>query len=171
MLYNSCRVVEGATHPIDVARRLYPSGGCRHSLEIYVLIHRCPSIENGAYRYEPFDHTMDLLRREDAPILTLLREAQVSTGVLQDLPSALLVFTSRLYRVTEKYQSIGYRLVLLEVGALYQTIYLVATALGLSVSAIGTGDSDCFSEALGTDYFAEPSVGEMIVGGASDSIL
>jgi SagB-type dehydrogenase family enzyme len=68
--------------------------------------------------------------------------------------------------VTRKYQSLSYHVVLQEVGALYQTIYLVAETLGLAVSALGAGNSDRFAKSFDTDFFAESSVGEMIVGGA-----
>ncbi len=39
-------------------------------------------------------------------------------------------------------------------------MYLVATAMGLSPCAIGTGDSDLFAEATGLRYEEEGTVGE-----------
>ena len=49
-------------------------------------------------------------------------------------------------------------------GVLMQTLYLVATAMGLAGCALGGGDSDLFAAAAGTDYFAEPAVGEFMLG-------
>jgi hypothetical protein len=43
-------------------------------------------------------------------------------------------------------------------------MYLVATAMGLAPCGVGGGDSDSFAWAAGTDYFAETSVGEFLLG-------
>jgi SagB-type dehydrogenase family enzyme len=58
----------------------------------------------------------------------------------------------------------AYALVLKHVGVLCQTMYLVATAMGLAPCALGTGDSDLFAYATGLDYVAESSVGEFALG-------
>jgi SagB-type dehydrogenase family enzyme len=96
----------------------------------------------------------------------LLEEARQGTGgALPGLPPVLLIVTSRFRRVARKYQSLAYSLVLKEVGALLQTVYLVATALDLAACAIGTGDSDRFARAASLDFYAETSVGEIVLGG------
>ena len=66
--------------------------------------------------------------------------------------------------VVWKYESIAYALTLKHVGVLYQTMYLAATAMGLAPCAIGGGDADLFAQATGTDYYAETSVGEFLLG-------
>jgi hypothetical protein len=43
-------------------------------------------------------------------------------------------------------------------------MYLVATAMNLAPCAIGAGNSDLFAAAVGTDYYAETSVGELSLG-------
>jgi hypothetical protein len=43
-------------------------------------------------------------------------------------------------------------------------MYLTATAMGLAPCAIGGGDADLFARAAGTDYCAETSVGEFLLG-------
>jgi hypothetical protein len=48
-------------------------------------------------------------------------------------------------------------------GVLFQTMYLTATAMGLAPCAVG-GDADLFARAAGTDYYAETSVGEFLLG-------
>ena len=58
----------------------------------------------------------------------------------------------------------AYATILKNVGVLYQTMYLVATAMGLASCALGGGDADLFVAAVGTDYYAETSVGEFILG-------
>jgi hypothetical protein len=37
-------------------------------------------------------------------------------------------------------------------------------AMGLAPCALGGGDSDLFARAAGTDYYAETSVGEFLLG-------
>ncbi|MFN8625359.1 MAG: hypothetical protein U0587_05185 [Candidatus Binatia bacterium] len=49
-------------------------------------------------------------------------------------------------------------------GVLYQTMYLVATAMGLAPCAAGCGNADLFARAAGVDYYAETSVGEFLLG-------
>ena len=49
-------------------------------------------------------------------------------------------------------------------GVLSQAMYLAATAMGLAPCAIGGGDADLFARAAGTDYYAETSVGEFLLG-------
>ena len=50
------------------------------------------------------------------------------------------------------------------VGVLYQTMYLVTAAMGLAPCGLGAGNSALFARAAGTDYFAESSVGELLLG-------
>ncbi len=63
-----------------------------------------------------------------------------------------------------KYDAIAYAATLKHVGVLYQSMYLVATAMGLAPSALGSGDSDLFAAAAGTQYTVETSVGEFMLG-------
>ncbi|NUR91486.1 MAG: dehydrogenase, partial [Nonomuraea sp.] len=63
-----------------------------------------------------------------------------------------------------KYETIGYSLVLKHVGVLYQTLYLVGTAMDLAVCGLGGGDAADFALASGLDYLSEGSVGELIIG-------
>jgi SagB-type dehydrogenase family enzyme len=63
----------------------------------------------------------------------------------------------------------AYALVLKNLGALYTTMYLVATAMGLAPCALGGGDSELFSQAIGLDPYAEPAVGEFLLGGKARS--
>jgi SagB-type dehydrogenase family enzyme len=63
-----------------------------------------------------------------------------------------------------KYDAIGYSLVLKHVGVLYQTIYLVATAMGLAVCGLGGADASDFAAASGLGFYTEGSVGELVIG-------
>lgn len=168
LLFRTCRVTDSwkGADGEAFARRPYPSGGSLHSLEVYVVVADCDGVERGLYRYHPGEHALAPVRGWCAEVEDLLSEARAGTGTaLPSLPPALLVVTARMRRVAWKYQSIAYRLVLQEVGALYQTLYLAATAMGLAPCAIGAGDSDRFARVSGVDHDDEPSVGEFILGG------
>jgi SagB-type dehydrogenase family enzyme len=71
---------------------------------------------------------------------------------------------SRFQRIQWKYESIAYSVILKDVGCLYQTMYLVAEAMGLAGVALGGGDADLFAAVSGLDYFAEGSVGAFMLG-------
>ncbi|MEM9293592.1 MAG: SagB family peptide dehydrogenase [Acidobacteriota bacterium] len=168
LLYRACRVTGTlkAAGGETLIRKVYPSGGSFHSLETYALIERCPEVAPGLYHYHPQEHTLSLVTEPSDELRGLLWEAREGTArTLPDLPSVLLIFTTRIRRVTRKYQALAYRVILQEVGVLQQTLYLVATAMGLSPCAVGTGNSDGFARATGIDYYTETSIGEMILGG------
>jgi oxazoline/thiazoline dehydrogenase len=76
----------------------------------------------------------------------------------------LFILAARFARVAWKYESIAYSLILKHVGVVLQTMYLAATAMGLGPCALGCGDADLFARAAGTDYCAETSVGEFLLG-------
>lgn len=168
LLYRCCRVTgQVPTEEGELLlRKVYPSGGGLHGLEVYVVANRCTGLEPGGYRYLADRHALVRRGPLDEHLLALLEEARVGAGRLLEWPSVLLIFAARFRRVSRKYQSIAYHLLLEEVGALMQTLYLVAQIEGLAACAIGAGDSDRFAQAFGTDYYAETSLGELILGGA-----
>lgn len=165
-LYRSARVKK---HLVDdgVSFRPSPSGGAIHSLEIYPLIDNCEGVDPGLYHYNPFEHALYKVTKPIDSTNALADLAGV-TGVINGRPQVLLIFASRFQRVQLKYQSVTYGVILKDVGALYQTMYLVATAMGLAPSALGGGHADLFTQATGLDYFAESSVGEFILNTRSN---
>ncbi|HEU4325029.1 MAG TPA: SagB family peptide dehydrogenase [Roseiflexaceae bacterium] len=174
-LYRSARVrsltdvpfheTEGANAgTMELSSRPYPSGGALYELELYLSIHRCEGLEAGFYHYEPHAHALTLVRPRDQLVEQLLRHASSATA-LGHTPDILITLAARFQRMSWKYQSIAYATILKDVGTLYQTMYLVATAMGLSPCALGNGNAELFAAAAGTDYYAESSVGEFLLGG------
>jgi SagB-type dehydrogenase family enzyme len=80
------------------------------------------------------------------------------------LPQLILVLTARFGRLSWKYEGNAYALLLQEVGVVYQTMYLVATAMGLAPCAVGGGDAADFAHLIGTDPLEEASVGAFVLG-------
>lgn len=165
-LYRTCRVTgrSKVTGNSFVVQKLYPSGGSLHPLEIYMMVSGCDGLDQGLYYYRGWEHALVKLRPMDDEVRMLLEDAKRSAAHLPADPPILFIMTARFRRTAWKYESIAYRLILTEVGTLYQTMYLVATAMGLSACALGAGDSDRFARISGSNYYEETSVGEFILG-------
>jgi SagB-type dehydrogenase family enzyme len=114
------------------------------------------------YHYDPLHHRLSRVRERDGHVEALLRYASVAAP--NGDPQVLIALAARFQRVSWKYDAIAYATTLKHVGVLYQTMYLVATAMGLSPCALGSGDADLFAAASGNSYFAETSVGEFMLG-------
>jgi len=134
-----------------------------HPIEIYPLINECDGIAPGLYHYDPLDHGLCLISGPTRHTESLLDQACMASN-LQHEPGILFVMTARFQRTAWKYESMAYSLILKDLGALYQTLYLVATAMGLAPCALGAGDSDLFSRASGINYYTEASIGEFLLG-------
>jgi SagB-type dehydrogenase family enzyme len=149
---------------MDFAARPYPAGGGLYELEVYAAVNRCANLAAALYYYDPAAHRLIRLCERTADLDGLLRDAAESTGIPADSLQVLLVLAARFPRLAWKYESIAYALTLKHVGVVFQTMYLVATAMGLAPCAIGGGDADLFARAAGTDYTTETSVGEFLLG-------
>jgi len=147
----------------ELSSRPYPSGGAIYELEIYTVIDRCTDLPAGLYHYCPKDHELAHISELNQSGQTLLEAAWYTTE-RKCRPQVLLIISARFQKVSWKYQSMAYALILKHVGVLFQTMYLVATAMGLAPCALGGGDSDLFAQAAGLDYYTETSVGEFILG-------
>lgn len=151
-----------STHP--TIRKFYPSGGALHSLEIYLAAINCRDLGVGVYYYDGFNHRLISIPEQEDLARSIGEGASASMGQ-SSLPAAVIVFSSRFGRVFWKYESIGYRLLLIELGTVFQTLHLVASRLKLSVCIVGSGNSSEFSEKLGLNYFRETSIGEFVING------
>lgn len=165
-LYRSARIKQVYPaiddSPYEVSTRPCASGGAMHELELYLTLSRCDGIEPGFYRYDPLAHELEHVSDLGPLQKRLIDDARLSSA--SDVPpDALITIAARFQRVAWKYQSIAYAVILKNTGALYQQMYLVATALNLAPCGLGGGDSDLFAEAAGVDYYAETSVGEFML--------
>ncbi|MFD8207555.1 SagB family peptide dehydrogenase [Streptomyces sp. NPDC059695] len=147
----------------EVVSRPYPSGGQGYELELYVTVRRCAGLEPGIYYYDPVGHRLVLRNDEEADRESLFHVASRATG-MEARPDVLVTVTARFQRMSWKYRAIAYATTLRHTGVLYQTMYLVATALGLAPCALGNGDADMSARVLGLDYLQESSVGDFLLG-------
>jgi SagB-type dehydrogenase family enzyme len=148
---------------MEFTSRPYPTGGASYELEIYVTINRCKGLSPGLYHYNPLAHTLTKILDYSQEVHELIKDASLATAY-QANPQVLLTIAARFQRVSWKYRSIAYAVMLRNTGVLYQTFYLVAIAMGLAPCGIGNGNSERFSKLTGLNYFTEGSLGEFILG-------
>ena len=165
LLYRTSRVRDTVDHPGygSFALRPYPNGGGLYELDVYPLVRLCDGVPAGLHRYDPVGHALVPVSEPSAYTEGLVQHARVA-ALMERPPQVLLVIAARFGRVSWKYEGMPYALTLKHVGVLYQTLYLAATAMGLAPCGLGGGDSDLFARAAGTEYEAESSVGEFILG-------
>lgn len=147
----------------EVSDRPYPSSDALYELELYVTVDDCAGLARGIYHYDPAEHALTCVTSEEPHVAALLDEAKVLTGTMRR-PPVLITMTARMARLSWVYDGIAYATALKHVGVLQQTLYLVATAMGLAPCALATGDSDYATEALRLTWPSEVSVGEFVVG-------
>jgi len=147
----------------DVALRPHPSAGACYELEIYLCINRCEGVDPGLYHYAPDCHELERLSGVTEQTKALLKESSYAAG-LHELPAVSIHITARFQRVSWKYEAIAYSLILKNVGVLYQTMYLVATAMDLASTALGGSSSELLCRAAGLNCLEESAVGEYILG-------
>ncbi|MGF1432281.1 SagB family peptide dehydrogenase [Kitasatospora sp. LaBMicrA B282] len=147
----------------ELADRPYPSGGAVHELEVYPLVTDCAGLKPGLWHYATDRHELELVA-EPGPATAALVAGARESALMKGDPQVVLLVTARFGRVMWKYETVAYPLILKHVGALYQTLYLVGTAMDLAVCGLGGGDAADFAAASGIDFFTEGTVGELVVG-------
>jgi oxazoline/thiazoline dehydrogenase len=120
-------------------------------------------LEPGLYRYNGTAHSLEHVSQPSHHTRRMLADAAQSSG-MHAQPHVLVILAARFLRVNWKYESMAYALILKNVGVVYQTMYLVGTAMRLAPCALGGGNADAFCKAAGTSYWEESSVGEFLLG-------
>ncbi|MGE0680441.1 MAG: SagB family peptide dehydrogenase [Candidatus Binatia bacterium] len=169
-LYRTARIrarSQTAHDPYERSNRPYPNGGACYELELYVVVNTCTGLTSGLYHYCPQTHQLSQVTDRTGNVEALLERAYYAADQ-QGMPQILLILTARFQRVAWKYEAMAYAVILKNIGVFYQTMYLVATAMGLAACALGNGDSDLFAAAAGTDYYMETSVGEFMLGSKAE---
>ena len=167
LLYQSARVISVHSDDElgDIAFRAFPAGGARSELEVYVVADRVAGLTPGAHYYDARAHELVFLRRRDEAQAQLHSWLQTATGVARATPpQAVLIVTAVFARVMWKYGRFGLTLTYQNLGCLYQTLYLVSTALGLAPCAIGAGRALQTARWLGLDAVEETPLGYFLVG-------
>jgi SagB-type dehydrogenase family enzyme len=155
---------DGSDGPmLDYTRRPYPTAGSAYELELYVTVGHCKGLARGLYHYDAEAHALTPIPAKSEQFGTMLDFAQFAMGS-EAPPQILLTVTSRFARLAWKYSAIAYALTLKDVGALLQTLYLMAADMGLGGCAVGTNDIDLFEKATGLPFHVEGPVGQFTLG-------
>ena len=154
-----------AQMPYQGVDKPYPSGGGAGDLDIWLTANRCAGLPRGMYYYDPAGHQLVLVNTSEADIDAMLGVASISAGN-SAAPDVLLTITSRFQRLGWKYSGIPYATTLKHVGVLYQTLYLVGTAMGLAPCGLGVGDLELSTRGFHLDWERESSVGDFMISSA-----
>jgi len=148
---------------VEYAVRPYPSAGANYGLELYLAVDKCDGLARGFYHYDAGGHALvpiDIHAQEFEALLTGAALAMAAPAA----PQVLITIAARFGRVSWKYASIAYSLVLKDLGVVMQTLYLAATDMGLGGCAIGIANIDLFAKMTGIDFHVEGPVGQFALG-------
>jgi SagB-type dehydrogenase family enzyme len=148
---------------VEYAVRPYPSGGGSYGLELYLAVNRCEGLARGFYHYDAGGHALVPIGARAQELDALLAGAGFAMDAAA-APQILIIIAARFGRTAWKYSSLAYALILKDAGVLTQTLYLMATDMGLGGCAIGTANIDLFARMTGIEFHVEGPVGQFALG-------
>jgi SagB-type dehydrogenase family enzyme len=148
---------------IEYATRPYPSGGGCWELELYLAVDKCEGLARGFYHYDAGAHGLVPIVVRTHELDGLLTRAKFAMDA-PAAPQILITIAARFGRISWKYSSLAYALILKDVGVLVQTLYLMATDMGLGACAIGSVDINLFAKMTGIEFHVEGPVGQIAIG-------
>ena len=146
--------------------RPYPTGGASYELELYLAVDACDGLARGFYHYDAEAHALAAIEVRPEELDAMLAGAASAMGA-SALPQIVITIAARFGRVAWKYSAIAYALILKDVGVLLQTLYLMATDMGLGGCAIGSTNIDLFARMTGIAFHVEGAVGQFALGRAA----
>jgi SagB-type dehydrogenase family enzyme len=150
---------------VEYATRPYPSAGSSFELELYLAVHKCEGLARGFYHYDAGGHALMPIATRPGELEALLTGAVFAMDA-PAAPQILITIAARFGRISWKYSSIAYALILKDVGVLLQTLYMMTTDMGLGGCAAGITNIDLFSKMTGIEIHVEGPVGQFAIGRA-----
>ena len=161
-LYRGCSKVRPKEGPMEILQpRSYPSGGSLYEQEIYLSLFRCKKLPVGFYHYDSSCHALVPIA---FPAQSNYPELYQSLSISKDHPDIIFHISARFHRMSWKYSQISYAVSLKNLGAMYQTMYLIATSMKLAPCAGGSGNARIFSLLTQQDPYREGLLGEFYLG-------
>lgn len=167
LLFHSGRIqrVGRDEHLGELVARPYAAGGARSELELYVLANDVEELSPGAHYYDSRRHELILVApRDDYQDRLNRRVHDATAGMLTRDPPVVMLITAVFARMMWKYKGIALTTIHKNTGCLFQTLYVVATAMGLAPCAVGGGEETATARWLGLDPLIESQVGCFLVG-------
>jgi SagB-type dehydrogenase family enzyme len=137
---------QGISDP-EAGLRTVPSAGALYPLELDVVI------ASGVFRYRPEGHSLAQRSRDD--LREAVSQAAYRQAWLADAP-CVLSFAAVMQRTARKYAARASRFIHLEAGHAAQNALLVATAIGLAGTPVGSFDDVRLARTLGLERAAKP---------------
>jgi len=156
----------GCSSDADAARS-YPSAGGSYELELYLAVDNCKGLAHGFYHYDAGAHALRQIPVPATQLDGLLQGAGNAMAATVP-PPILITIAARFGRVSWKYSSIAYALILKDVGVLTQTFYLMAADMGLGGCAVGRVNIDLFAKMTGIEFHVEGPVGAFVIGRSAE---
>jgi SagB-type dehydrogenase family enzyme len=156
----------GAGPSVGYTVRPYPSGGASYPLELYLAVATCEGLARGLYHYDAGGHALVPIGVRAREFEAFLTAAEYAMGV-PAAPQILITIAARFGRVSWKYSSIAYALILRDAGVLLQTFYLMAADIGLGACAIGSTNIELFAKMTGLEFHVEGPVAQFAIGRAA----
>jgi SagB-type dehydrogenase family enzyme len=153
---------------IAYTARPYPSGGSSYELELYLAVDKCDGLARGFYHYDAGAHALAPIAVRTNALDAQLKAAEMAMGT-SAVPQVLITMAARFGRISWKYSSIAYALILKDVGVLMQTLYLIATDMGLGGCAIGSTNIELFAKMSGLEFHVEGAVGQFALGRGAEA--
>jgi SagB-type dehydrogenase family enzyme len=148
---------------VTYSTRPYPSAGGAYELELYLAVSNCEGLARGLYHYDAGSHALVAISASAQQLQALSVAAQFAMDS-PGQPQILITIAARFGRISWKYSSIAYSLILKDVGSMIQTFYLAATDMGLGGCAIGSTNIDLFAKMTGLEFHIEGPVGQFALG-------
>jgi putative peptide maturation dehydrogenase len=142
---------------VTTLKRTSPSAGGFHPIEAYPLILAVDELDPGLYHYNPAEHALELLAPLGVDEARAAANAFVCGQTYFGDANVLLVLAARFDRAFWKYRNHRKALTALMMDAahLSQTLYLVATELGLGAFVTAAVNNVDIEERLGIDGYRE----------------
>ena len=154
---------DGDGPEIAYTTRPYPAAGSAYELELYLNVANCEGLERGFYHYDADRHALVAIDARPQELDAQLAAAEFAMDAPAS-PQILITIAARFGRISWKYSSIAYSLILKDVGVLTQALYMMATDMGLGGCAIGTTNIELFAKMTGIDFHVEGPVGQFALG-------
>jgi SagB-type dehydrogenase family enzyme len=153
---------------VEYAARPYPAGGASYELELYLAVGKCEGLARGFYHYDAGEHALAPIAVRPQELDAQLAGAQFAMGETA-APQIVITIAARFGRISWKYSSIAYALILKDAGVLTQTLYLMASGMGLGACAIGSVNISLFAKMTGIEFHIEGPVGQIAIGRGASS--
>jgi SagB-type dehydrogenase family enzyme len=144
-------------------RRTYASGGARYAVEVYYINNfESGEFVRGLYHFNPKDNSLSLVKTLDTSI-QLANLVGSGYEFINDA-SGLVIFTGVFERVLEKYEWLGLRLCLFDIGEIVQNLSILGEKYGLLYRPLAGFSNEKVDTLLNIDGASEATLLTYAVG-------